>query len=66
MNSKIISSGNTLFGKPRIKGTRISIEQVLACLAEGWSHKEVIKEFDITDEDIQACFKYAYSVLSGV
>ncbi|PIQ79506.1 antitoxin [Candidatus Peregrinibacteria bacterium CG11_big_fil_rev_8_21_14_0_20_41_10] len=54
-NKKISVSSNVLFGKPRIKGTRISVEQVLAALAEGISQKDLIKEFGITAEDVQGC-----------
>lgn len=62
--SKIVSSSSTLFGKPRIKGSRVSVEQVLACLAEGWTNKQIIKDFEISEEDIQACLEYAYRALS--
>lgn len=64
MKVKIISTSSILFGKPRIKGTRIGVEQVLACLAEGWTHKEIIKEFDIAENDIKACLDYAYQAVS--
>jgi uncharacterized protein (DUF433 family) len=64
MKSKIISTNTILFGKPRIRGTRIGVEQVLGCLAEGWTHKEIMKEFDITDQDIKACLDYAYQAVS--
>ena len=37
MNKRIEISEDILFGKPRVKGTRISVEKVLACLAEGWN-----------------------------
>lgn len=63
-NKKISVSANVLFGKPRIKGTRISVEQVLACLSEGWTHKKIMSEFDITDEDIKACIDFAYHSVS--
>jgi uncharacterized protein (DUF433 family) len=60
MNSRIVVTSTVLFSKPRIKGTRIPVEQVLACLAEGWSHKKIIKEFSVTEEDIQACIDFAH------
>ncbi|MDP2691752.1 MAG: DUF433 domain-containing protein [bacterium] len=63
---RITISGNILFGKPRIKGTRISVEQVLGCLAEGWTHKEIIKEFNVTEEDINACVDFAYQSVSRI
>jgi uncharacterized protein (DUF433 family) len=63
-SDRIIISSDTLFGKPRIKGTRISVEQVLGSLAEGWSHNKIIGEFDITNEDINACIEFAYHAIS--
>ncbi len=63
-NKKIITSAKILFGKPYIKGTRVSVEQILACLKEGWSHKKIISEFDITDGEILACIDFAYQSVS--
>lgn len=63
-NKRIVVSSKVLFGKPRISGTRISVEQILACLSEGWSHKEIIREFDISEEDIKACIGFAYRFVS--
>lgn len=61
---KISVSSKILFGKPRIKGTRISVEQVLGCLSEGWTHKKIQKEFSISNEDILACIDFAYHSVS--
>jgi uncharacterized protein (DUF433 family) len=54
-----------LFGKPHIKGTRISVEQVLASLAQGMTHEELFDEFNLSKEDIQACMEYASKSVSG-
>lgn len=54
-----------LFGKPHVKGTRISVEQVLASLAQGMTHEELFGEFGLTEEDIQACMEYASKSVSG-
>lgn len=62
--SKIIVSAKVLFGKPSIAGTRVSVEQVLACLSEGWTNSKIKKEFGITDEDIKACIDFAYHSVS--
>lgn len=58
-NSRITTSGSILFGKPRIRGTRISVMQVLNCLEQGWSYAKIQKELGIEKEDIQACLSYA-------
>lgn len=62
--STISISSNVLFGKPRIKGTRITVEQVLACLSENWTQAKIKKEFDISDDDIKACINFAYHSVS--
>ena len=48
------------FGKPVIKGTRITVYDVLQWLASGMSHKEIIDDFpQLTEEQILACLAYA-------
>ncbi len=48
------------FGKPRIKGTRISVYDVLNWFANGMSAIEIIEDFpELNRDQIQACFAYA-------
>lgn len=48
------------FGKPVIKGTRITVYDVLQWLASGMSHEEIISDFpQITEKQILACLAYA-------
>jgi uncharacterized protein (DUF433 family) len=48
------------FGKPVIKGTRISVYDVLQWLASGLSHDDILNDFpQLTNEDIFACLSYA-------
>jgi uncharacterized protein (DUF433 family) len=47
-------------GKPTIRGTRITVYDVLSYLASGMSHEEIIDEFPpLTEEDILACLSFA-------
>jgi uncharacterized protein (DUF433 family) len=47
-------------GKPCIRGMRITVEDVLECLASGTSAQEIIDDFpDLTQEDIRACLAFA-------
>lgn len=48
------------FGKPCIKGTRISVYDILSWLASGMEMDEIIKDYpELTKSDIQACLAYA-------
>ncbi|VAW14593.1 hypothetical protein MNBD_BACTEROID03-1614 [hydrothermal vent metagenome] len=48
------------FGKPIIKGTRISVYDVLNWMANGMSKKEIIRDFTVFNEkQINACLAYA-------
>lgn len=48
------------FGKPVIKGTRITVYDVLQWLASGMSHDEIISDFpQISENQILACLAYA-------
>jgi len=51
---------NIRFGKPCIKGTRISVYDVLNWLANGMTHEAIHDDFpDVTEESIRACLQYA-------
>ena len=48
------------FGKPCVRGTRISVGDVLSYLAAGMTEDEVVAEFpQLSREDIRACLAYA-------
>ena len=47
-------------GKPCIRGTRMTVTDVLEYLAGGMTQDELLKEFpDLTSEDIRACLAFA-------
>jgi uncharacterized protein (DUF433 family) len=47
-------------GKPCIRGTRMTVTDVLEYLAGGMTPEELLKEFpDLTSEDIRACLAFA-------
>jgi uncharacterized protein (DUF433 family) len=48
------------FGKPCIKGTRISVYDVLGWLAAGMKPEEIIEDFpELNLQHVQACLTYA-------
>jgi uncharacterized protein (DUF433 family) len=47
-------------GKPCIKGTRITVYDVLEYLAGGMTDAQILSDFpDLTAEDIRACLAFA-------
>lgn len=63
---RIVSTPDTMFGKPRIDGTRITVEHVLRRLAAGWSIEEIIDQHPwLTKEDVQAAISFAADQVAG-
>ena len=57
---RIVADPNIRFGKPCIRGTRISVGDVLGYLAGGMSEDEILRDFpQVAREDIRACLAYA-------
>lgn len=47
-------------GKPIVKGTRITVYDVLDYLAGGMSHSEIVQDFpQLNTDDILACLSYS-------
>jgi uncharacterized protein (DUF433 family) len=56
----ITAEPGKLGGKPCVRGMRISVQNVLAMLASGMSHAEILDDFPyLTEEDIRACLAFA-------
>jgi uncharacterized protein (DUF433 family) len=55
------------FGKPCVAGTRITVENVLELLDEGFSFQEIIHDYypDLKVEDIRACLRYAIALVAS-
>ena len=48
------------FGRPCLKGTRISVYDVLGWLASGMSFEEILEDFpQLTKEQLLACLAYS-------
>jgi uncharacterized protein (DUF433 family) len=61
----IVADKHTLAGKPRIKGTRISVELILDRLAAGWTADDIIASYPhLTKEGINACLVYAKGLVT--
>lgn len=55
----IVFDKDILFGKPSIKGTRLSVELILELLTGGWSREELLRNYPrLHDEHISAVLAY--------
>ena len=58
--NRIVIDPEVRFGKPCVRGTRLTVGDVLSYLASGMSEDEVLADFpQLTREDIRACLAFA-------
>jgi uncharacterized protein (DUF433 family) len=50
---------NVRFGKPVIAGTRVPVDLVVGKIAGGMDMAEVMQEYYLTHEQVQAALRYA-------
>lgn len=60
----IIIDEKIRFGKPIIKGTRITVDEVLGALAGGMTYGEIEKEYNVDKDGVLAALKYAAEIVS--
>ena len=60
LKDRIAIDPNVRFGKPCVRGTRITTGDVLSYLASGMSESEILADFPaLAHEDILACLAFA-------
>lgn len=62
-HERITSDPKIMFGKPVIRGTRIPVETILRWLGKGATIDELVKEYEISREDILAAQSFAADYL---
>lgn len=53
-----------MMGKPVVRGTRITVEHILRQMGAGATRAEIMADYDLMDEQIDAAFEYAASRLA--
>jgi uncharacterized protein (DUF433 family) len=62
----IVTDPDVLGGKPRIRGTRISVAFVLELLASGASREDVLRGYpQVTEEGLAAALSYAARAMAN-
>lgn len=62
---KIVINPKIRFGKPILKGTRTTVDEVLGFLTGGMGYEEIEKEYGIKKDSVVAAINYAASFLKG-
>jgi uncharacterized protein (DUF433 family) len=64
---RIIVDPHIHFGKPVIKGTRITVQNVLELIKEGLTFDQIIWDYypDLKKDDIHACMQYAIALVAA-
>ena len=59
MNERIVIDTEIQHGKPVIRGTRVPVTRIVGGLAGGMTEQEIMREYEVTQEDIRAALSYA-------
>ena len=63
----IVVDPDILVGKPIIKGTRISVELLLDCFANGWGYDDILEAYPhLSREQVQAALAFAAELIREV
>lgn len=57
---RIVVDPEVVHGRPRVRGTRMRVTDVLSLLASGADEAEILEDYPyLTADDIKACLEYA-------
>ena len=63
MDERIVIDPEIQHGKPVIRGTRVPLTRIVGGLAGGMTKEEIMREYEITEEDIEAALIYAAELI---
>ncbi len=63
MDERIIIDPEIQHGKPVIRGTRVPVSRIIGGLAGGMTREEIMREYEVMEEDIRAAFGYTAALI---
>jgi uncharacterized protein (DUF433 family) len=54
-----------MVGKPIVRGTRVTVHEIIKRVAQGQAFREITEDLEITQEDIKAALTYADRLVEG-
>jgi uncharacterized protein (DUF433 family) len=66
VNHRISVDPGIHFGKPCVAGTRITVQDVLELVREGYTFEAIVRDYypDLSVDDVRACVQYAIDTLA--
>jgi uncharacterized protein (DUF433 family) len=65
VNVRIIIDPDIQHGKPVIRGTRVPVTRIIGGFAGGMTRQEIMREYEVTAEDINAALNYATELIEA-
>jgi len=65
MHERIVIDPEIQHGKPVIRGTRVPITRIIGGLAGGMAKEEIMREYEVTEQDIEAALSYAAELIEA-
>ncbi len=63
MNDRIVIDPEIQHGKPVVRGTQVPITRIIGGLAGGMTNEEIIREYDVAEQDIRAALSYTAELI---
>jgi len=65
MEERIVIDPEIQHGKPVIRGTRVPVTRIVGGLAGGMTKEEIMREYAVTEEDIEAALNYTDELIES-
>jgi len=65
VKERIVIDPKVQHGKPVIRGTRVPVARIISELAGGMAKEEVMREYEITADDVAAALAYAADLVEA-
>ncbi len=65
VKDRVVIDPGIQHGRPVIRGTRVPVARIIAELAGGMTREEIMREYEISAEDVAAALAYASDLMEA-
>ena len=62
---RIVVNPKVMVGKPVIRGTRVTVHEIINRIVHGQAFEEITEDLEIAEDDIKAALTYADHLVEG-